>query len=95
VEIMNVRLGVSRAMAPVRPPPLDGSEHAPRARGQREVRVRGERFTAQVFAREDLRAGHTLDGPAIVEQSDTTVWVLPRWRARVHTDGTLVLGAST
>jgi len=93
VEIMNVRLGVSRAMVPVRPPPLASSEHAPRARGRREVRVRGEHFTAQVFAREDLRAGHTLDGPAIVEQPDTTVWVLPRWRARVHTDGTLILEA--
>jgi N-methylhydantoinase A len=57
--------------------------------------VRGEVFAASVFAREDLRAGHTIDGPAIVEQADTTVWVLPRWRARVHTDGTLILTSTS
>ena len=53
--------------------------------------MRGERFAAKVYARADLRAGHSLDGPAIVEQADTTVWVLPRWQARVHEDGTLIL----
>jgi N-methylhydantoinase A len=95
VEIMNVRLGVSRAMAPVRPLPLASATQAPQARGERDVRVRGEVFAASVFAREDLRAGHTLDGPAIVEQADTTVWVLPRWRARVHADGTLILTSTS
>jgi len=92
VEIMNVRLSVSRAMAPVRPPPLAAGEGAPAPRGERAVHVREECFAAAVYAREDLRAGQVLDGPAIVEQADTTVWVLPRWRATVHADGSLVLG---
>jgi N-methylhydantoinase A len=91
VEIMTVRVSVSRPMAPVRPAPLAVGDGAPDARGERAVHVRGERFTAAVYARGDLRAGHALAGPAIVEQADTTVWVPPRWRARVHGDGSLVL----
>jgi N-methylhydantoinase A len=46
---------------------------------------------ASVHDRHALCAGHRFDGPAIVEQVDTTVWVPPGWDASVHDNGTLVL----
>ena len=72
--------------------PLAPSSGAPSPRGERTVRLRDERFDAAIFARDDLRPGHRLIGPAIVEQTDTTVWVPPAWQATVHGDGTLELG---
>jgi len=38
---------------------------------------------AVTYARERLAPGHTLDGPAIVHQYDSTVVIPPRWQARV------------
>ena len=38
---------------------------------------------ATTYARDRLGPGHTLDGPAIVHQYDSTVVIPPRWHARV------------
>ena len=39
----------------------------------------------------DLRPGHALDGPALVDGSDTTIWVPPGCSALVDGLGTLVM----
>ena len=44
-----------------------------------------------VFDRSDLRFGHVLEGPAIVEQMDTTTLVLPGMRAAVDKFLNLIL----
>jgi N-methylhydantoinase A len=44
-----------------------------------------------IYAREGLAAGATLDGPAIVEQADSTTVVLPGQRARVDRAGNLII----
>lgn len=44
-----------------------------------------------VYDRTDLRAGTTVDGPAIFEGGESTVVLTPGWRARVDERGTLVL----
>jgi N-methylhydantoinase A len=36
-----------------------------------------------VYVRDDLPAGFAFDGPAIVDQFDSTVVVPPGWRAEV------------
>ena len=43
------------------------------------------------FTREDLGAGMTIRGPAIVVQMDCTTVVAPRWRAEVDRFGNLVM----
>jgi len=43
------------------------------------------------YDREKLRAGHTIDGPSVVDAADSTVVIRPDWRARVLSDGTLQL----
>lgn len=48
-------------------------------------------ITVRVLRRETLPAGFTFDGPAIVEQADTTTLVLPHWHGKVDDVGNLLL----
>ena len=46
---------------------------------------------AAIYQREDLAAGAVFEGPAIVEQYDTTTWVPRGWRATVDATENLLL----
>jgi N-methylhydantoinase A len=46
---------------------------------------------AAIYARGELFAGHSLQGPAVVEQFDSTVIVPPGWHARADEYGDLIL----
>jgi N-methylhydantoinase A/oxoprolinase/acetone carboxylase beta subunit len=48
-----------------------------------------------VWAREQLPAGFVTRGPAIVIEDGATLWIAPRWTARRHTSGTLILTRGT
>ena len=48
-----------------------------------------------IYDRSALPAGATFDGPAIVEQMDSTVVVPPDWRAEVDDYGNIVLRLRT
>ncbi len=43
-----------------------------------------------VYARTSLAAGQTVDGPVIVEERETTAFILPGWCLQVHADGSLI-----
>lgn len=57
----------------------------------RLVRWRGVDVEARVLRRSDLGRGAAFEGPAIIEQPDTTTFVLPGWRAVADRIGTLRL----
>jgi N-methylhydantoinase A len=44
-----------------------------------------------VYDRSRLKPGARLDGPAIVEQTDTTTVIEPGWQAHVDPSGSLIL----
>ena len=46
---------------------------------------------AAVYDRAAMKAGDTFDGPAIVEQDDTTTLITPGWRGSVDPHGNLLL----
>jgi N-methylhydantoinase A len=48
---------------------------------------------AQVYERSRMRPGTRLEGPAIVEQGDTTTVLEPGWRGAVDERGSLILSA--
>ena len=48
-----------------------------------------------VYVREQLKAGNFIDGPAIVEQYDSTTVVNPEWRGRLDEWGSFVLTKNT
>ena len=59
--------------------------------GTQRVYHQGRWWDAQRFARLDLPVGAQLQGPAILEQADTTVWLEPGFSARVDALGNLLL----
>jgi N-methylhydantoinase A len=91
VQVTTVRLGVIGRVPPVALPVVPAGEVT--AAGRRRIRHGGRRIEAKVFARDSLGAGAVVQGPAIIEQPDTTVLVLPGWQARADRFGTLHLTA--
>lgn len=55
-------------------------------KGKRPVHMNGDAQSVEVYERNQLAAGQEVRGPAIIEERETTIVVLPGWRARV--DGT-------
>src|SRR5690606_26228645 len=74
----------------------DGSEALT---GMTEIVFPGEdgprRESVPTFARERLRAGNRLNGPAIVHEMDSTVVISPGWSGEVRPDGTIRLVAGS
>jgi N-methylhydantoinase A len=62
--------------------------------GEQPVYHAGRWWTAQRFARLDLPVGDVVQGPAILEQPDTTVWLEPEFTARVDALGNLLVQRS-
>jgi N-methylhydantoinase A len=93
VEIVNLRIkaiGIVDKLELSTVDSCNGSDAKPRS--TREVYFSDRGFqTTPVYAREDLLAGHTLKGPAIVDQLDTTTVVFPREIARVDPQGAIFI----
>jgi N-methylhydantoinase A len=58
----------------------------------RSARFDGRDVATPVYARKDLAEGQTIEGPAIIEERETTIIILPGWCAKV--DGTGCIMAS-
>lgn len=61
------------------------------ALGVQRVYHQGRWWDAQRYARLDLPVGAQVQGPAILEQADTTVWLEPGFSARVDALGNLLV----
>ncbi len=96
VEVVNYRLEAIGHLRPVTLArlPQASDEVATARAGERPAyfgAVSGSPVVVPVYARDRLRAGHRLAGPAIVEQYDTTIVVCPEQDAEVDVFGNLVL----
>jgi N-methylhydantoinase A len=58
--------------------------------GRRSARFDGKDVATPVYARSMLAQGQTIDGPAIIEERETTIIILPGWRARVDATGCIM-----
>jgi len=56
-----------------------------------DVGLEGSRQRTPLYRREDLEAGQTLAGPAVVIEATGTLAVMPGWTAEVGAEGVLVL----
>lgn len=61
---------------------------------EREIMIRQKKYTAEVYLRSDLTAHNIIKGPAIVEQEDATVLILPNWYGEINNHGDLILQRS-
>ena len=89
IEVGTIRLAMIGAGQPVTASIAAGDGDA--LRGTRNIYVKGTWREADIFARGELSAGATLEGPAIVEQAETTTVILPGWGAAVDAQGNLIL----
>jgi N-methylhydantoinase A len=60
------------------------------AKATRPVYLEGKSIDTPVYDRNALAAGQVIEGPVVIEERETTVFVLPGWSLTVHTDGSLI-----
>lgn len=95
VEFVTARVGGVGKVEKVSLPRLDGGGDAPSARTGARRAWFGDGFVeTAVYDRQGLGAGAEIEGPAIVEQTDSTTVVLPGSTARVDDYGNLVITVS-
>ena len=79
VEMANIRVAaLGRLPRPDNAPPAPG---AAQPRRERNVHFAGEPRKTAIVDRNDIGAGETIDGPAIIEEGTATTLVPPGWRA--------------
>jgi N-methylhydantoinase A len=96
VELLNLRVSAVGEISSYTAPNVESGDETATARTGEEEVVFGtsqdpERISVPRYDRAALRAGSRLDGPAIVDQPDSTVVVKPNWRADVLDNGALAL----
>lgn len=93
VEVSTERVRVTGRIPPLELPSIP--ERGPAEPiGTRTVYVAGRYDDVPVHARRALGRDADIPGPAIVEQEDCTVWVLPGWNAAVDRSGSLLIRRS-
>jgi N-methylhydantoinase A len=93
VEIVNLRCratGITKKPSLSKIPRAARGATRPSARAVRCV-FDGKMETATCIARQELRAGHSFDGPAIVTEYSATTLVPRGWKARVDDYGQIFL----
>jgi N-methylhydantoinase A len=94
VEIINLRIEATGQIPHPRMPELDAVSpgSTPDPRGLREIVLHGTTVApAPVYRREMLRAGHRIDGPAVVDQLDTTTVIHAGHHCVVDEHGNLIM----
>jgi N-methylhydantoinase A len=94
VEIVNLRVTAEGLMDHIRFPELahGPAGSTPPASGERAAILEGSTLSqVRTWRREALLAGHRIDGPAIIDQLDSTTIVLAGQTATVDAYGTLLI----
>ncbi len=96
VEVVNVRLTLIGSMRKPSFPRRRAEEHRPEPEAARDVYFEGEGWMrTAIHKRERLRPGAVVDGPAVVEEYDSTTLVPPGHVLRVDEFGNLRIGVMT
>jgi len=91
VELIDLRATITGATPKPEPKAVATGRGPAQPTGRRPIHYRKHRYDAAVHHRRDLLAGQHVDGPAVVEQEDTTTLVPAGFRASVDAFGNLVI----
>ncbi|MET3580012.1 N-methylhydantoinase A [Mesorhizobium robiniae] len=91
IELGTARLAVVGVTSKISEPVIAAGTGTPKLKAQRRLFRKGAWIEAGVYARSDFGAGDTIQGPAIIEQEDTTTVLLPGWAAKADATGNLHL----
>ena len=96
VELLNVRVTAIGDVESYAPPEIAADGALETAKTTESTVVFGtpddpEELTVPRYEREKLAAGTEIDGPAIIDEFDSTVVVNPGWTATVDANGSIIL----
>ena len=92
VEIVTLRLRAIGLVDKIALPEIAvAAGSKPEAYEQRAVRLDGASHHVPAYRRDALRAGHRINGPAVVDQLDSTSLVFPGQTADVDRHGNLII----
>jgi N-methylhydantoinase A len=94
VDIIDIRATVVGLMPKPSLRPHPSGSGAPTPRSQRTIRYDRSAHQADIYWRDDVLAGQSFAGPAVVEQSDTTVLIPGGFHATMDALGVLVIERS-
>ena len=94
-EITTERVQVVGRIPPIGFPDVSaGDGAAPQPDRNQMIFHDGKDVETPVYHRRDLAAGCAISGPAIIEQEDSTVWIIPGSRITIDRIGNLVITTS-
>ncbi|MDP6174129.1 MAG: hydantoinase/oxoprolinase family protein, partial [Rhodospirillales bacterium] len=91
VELINLRVRVIGRLPEPAPGKIETKDGPEAAEVTRQIYLDGAWCQARVLARDALRPGQTINGPAVIEQFDTTTLITGAFTCRVHETGYLML----
>ncbi|MFW6136756.1 MAG: hydantoinase/oxoprolinase family protein, partial [Candidatus Aminicenantaceae bacterium] len=91
IQTVNIRVrAVIKTPEPCLPE-MKPSSKPPRKSGERRVRFGKEWKQTVIYDRDRLRPGHKIEGPAVIEETESTTLTGPGWRMEVDKQGHLHL----
>jgi N-methylhydantoinase A len=94
VQAVNIRVRAVIKIPKPRLPELEKSNQAPEPSGRRKVRFGKEWIETAVYERKQLCSGQKIDGPSVIEETESTTLVGPGWRMEVDKWGHMHLKKS-
>jgi len=91
VELVNIRVNGIGQTESIELPTVSSGDLSRAFLGEREVWIDGEYRQAAIYNHEELPAGGTLDGPAIIQSTESTTLLLSDQSASVDERGTIVI----
>src|SRR3954449_4627400 len=89
VEVVSWRL-IATGPAAARDNAPEFASSATKAETTRKARFNGAQVDTPVYQRRELALDQEIMGPAIIEERETTIIILPGWQARVHATGCIM-----
>ena len=93
VELVNIWVSIEVDVGSVALPEISAQAGTPRESGNRSVIFGAQSYDTPVYERRHLGAGAKLEGPAVIEQFDSTTLLWPGQRAAVDMVGEIVMEA--
>ena len=91
VEFVNLRVSAVSQLPHYRMSEFAGGDKNPVPVVARDVLIGDERVPVNVYDRYDLPVGYGLDGPVIIQEAGSTIWVAPDMRCVVDRAGNLII----
>ena len=91
IDLVNLRVRITGKTPPLALRPVPRATGEPASKAVREIWYGGKRHLARLYERSQLAAEHRVEGPAVIEQFDTTTVVAPGFVAVTDEHGVLNL----